>query len=126
MDRLVDHLFVFEGDGEIQDYPGNYSQYREWEKVREIAPLVNESKLTAPLETINTAPKKKRSFKEQRELDQLQQDLLSLDTERKNITEKLSSADIKFDELQKLSQRISEIAMLIDEKELRWLELSEE
>jgi len=126
MDRLVDHLFVFEGGGVIRDFPGNYALYREWvknneeeeEKSREIKELKQQ------ISPVHSA-KKKLSYKEQREFDQLAGEIASLETEKKQITEKLGSAGLSFEELQKLSARIAELSDVIDFKELRWLELSE-
>lgn len=128
MDRLVDHLFVFEGDGEVRDFPGNYSQYRIWEKEKPESPedRKTESELPQP-ETSNAKPetKKRFSYKEKREFEQLQQDIASLEKEKVDVTGRLNSGNIPFEELQKLSLRINEIAALLDEKEMRWLELSE-
>lgn len=124
MDRLVDHLFVFEGDGEVRDFPGNYSQYRQWQKEKEIIAAEEKSS-----EASRQAPahnqKRKLGYKEQREFEMLEKELESLEKEKKEISEKLSSANMPFEELQKLSGRIAEITILIDQKELRWLELSE-
>ncbi|HEU4470345.1 MAG TPA: ABC-F family ATP-binding cassette domain-containing protein [Flavisolibacter sp.] len=126
MDRLVDHLFVFEGGGEISDFPGNYTQYREWQRQKEA--LEKEEEKTPPVQK-TAAPaspvKRKLSYKEQREFESLEKELKDLEKERQEISEKLSSADLPFDQLQQLSERIVQIAGLIDEKELRWLELSE-
>jgi ATP-binding cassette subfamily F protein uup len=125
MDRLVDHLFVFEGDGVVRDFPGNYTQYRLWEKEQD-----EERKTETPVskpETPNPKPEtaKRLSYKEKRELEQLQQDIAALEKEKVEVTEKLNSGAVPFDQLQQLSVRISEITTLLDEKELRWLELSE-
>lgn len=125
MDRLVDHLFVFEGEGKISDFPGNYSQLREWEKQKE-AREAEEAKPVAPQKAEATpVAKKKLSYKEQREFETLETELKQLEAERKTIYEKLSDASLPFEELQQLSERINAIGNLIDEKELRWLELSE-
>jgi len=132
MDRLVDHLFVFEGNGVVRDFPGNYTQYRINKKEQdEKAATAARKPDTAPQKT-NTdssatkpAEKRKLSYKEKRELETLQQDIASLEKEKVTVTEKLNSGNVPFDELQQLSVRIGEIAALLDEKELRWLELSE-
>jgi ATP-binding cassette subfamily F protein uup len=124
MDRLVDHLFVFEGSGEVKDFPGNYSQYREWQKDKETV-VVEEKKSESSKQAQVQTPKRKLSYKEQREFEMLEKELTELEREKKDISEKLSSATLSFEELQKLSQRIAEISGLIDQKELRWLELSE-
>jgi ATP-binding cassette subfamily F protein uup len=123
MDRLVDHLFVFEGGGEIRDFPGNYSQFREWQKERDMPPQ-EEKKAETP-KNLPQAQKKKLSYKEQREFEMLEKELADLEREKTEITHKLSASDLPFPELQKLSERMGEISGLIDEKELRWLELSE-
>jgi ATP-binding cassette subfamily F protein uup len=127
MDRLVDHLFVFEGDGVVRDFPGNYTQYRleeRKEKTKETpAP-------TAPVETKTAATpatpnKKKLSFNEKRELEQLNKDLPALEQEKADITAKMSIPGLNYDEIQRISHRITEITALLEEKEMRWLELSE-
>jgi len=129
MDRLVDHLFVFEGGGEIRDFPGNYTQYREWQKLQEALPAEKkeeikkeEPKGEAPKKE---APKKKLSFKEQQELESIGKELPKLEKERSELTEQLSDASLPFEKLQQISERINQINELIDEKEMRWLELSE-
>ncbi len=128
MDRLVDHLFVFEGEGVISDYPGNYSQYREWQKQQEESEAAGKikSEEKAKAEGVKLAPaKKKMSYKEQREFETLGVELPRLEKERTELTEKMSAPDLSFEKLQQFSQRINEINSLIDEKEMRWLELSE-
>jgi ABC transport system ATP-binding/permease protein len=134
MDRLVDHLFVFEGNGDVRDYPGNYSQYRiaikeqetiagdrltEDSKPAVAAPVANSS-----INTDNAAPKR-LSFKEKREYELLEKEIAALTKEKEQITVKLNDGGTDFEELQKLSNRIGEVTALLDEKELRWLELSE-
>jgi ABC transport system ATP-binding/permease protein len=124
MDRLVDHLFVFEGNGEVRDYPGNYSQYREW--LREKDTVVIEEKRPEQSKQAHVQnQKRKLSYKEQREFEMLEKELTDLETEKKEISEKLSSSNLSFEELKKMSARIVEIATAIDQKEVRWLELSE-
>ncbi|MGZ3880656.1 MAG: ABC-F family ATP-binding cassette domain-containing protein [Flavisolibacter sp.] len=125
MDRLVDHLFVFEGAGEVRDFPGNYSQYREWQKEQEN--VTTEARKTEPARQahVSNPQKKKLSYKEQREFEILEKELADLEIEKKVISEKMLSSSLAFEDLQKLSERIAEISGLIDQKELRWLELSE-
>jgi ABC transport system ATP-binding/permease protein len=123
MDRLVDHLFVFEGNGVIRDFPGNYSQYRDTLKDEETrepekSPLKETS---API----TTAKKKLSYKEQREFEALEKEIPALEKEKQEIYVRLESPDLPYEELQKLTERIGIITRQIDEKELRWLELSE-
>jgi len=124
MDRLVDHLLVFEGKGAIRDYPGNYTQYREWQKSQqqiETAPVKKEEN-TAPI----AAPiKKKLSYKEQREFENLEKEIAALEKERTVIYEALNDNSQPYEKLEALTKRIGEIAVAIDEKEMRWLELSE-
>jgi len=126
MDRLVEHLFVFEGEGEIRDFPGNYSQYRIWEKQKEQTQSIEPVKEKIETSVVAaTAPKRQLSFKEKREFETLEKEIAELGKEKEIITEKLARSDTPFEELQKLSNRIGEVTQLIDEKELRWLELSE-
>ena len=124
MDRLVDHLFVFEGDGVIRDFPGNYTLYR----MEERALADNKPKSSKTVELV-TAPvtiqKKQLSYKEKREFESLEKEIAVLTKEKVMVTEKLNSGSTPFDELQQLSHRIGEVSRLLDEKELRWLELSE-
>ena len=123
MDRLIDHLFVFEGNGAIRDYPGNYSQYRESEKEAEQETIA--TKVKSEPEAAKTIVRKKMSYNEQREFDRLQLEIADLEKERKVIYQQLEKEGLPFEKLQELTNRIGEIAQLIDEKELRWLELSE-
>jgi ATP-binding cassette subfamily F protein uup len=124
MDRLVDHLFVFEGSGVVSDFPGNYSQLREWQKQKE--PVEQEEKKPEPQkQKEEPAVKRKLSYKEQREFELLEKEIAALEKEKELVSEKLGSAGLPFDQLQQLSARIGELSTLIDAKELRWLELSE-
>jgi ATP-binding cassette subfamily F protein uup len=130
MDRLVDHLFVFEGEGEIRDFPGNYSQYREWQKLQEALPAEKktaEIKKEDPKKEVPKpeAPKKKLSFKEQHELETLGNEISKLEKERTDLTEQMADPALPFEKLQKVSERINQINETIDAKEMRWLELSE-
>lgn len=129
MDRLVDHLFVFEGDGMIRDFPGNYSDYRIWQKeqlAKEILVTPANSE-PASINTLTEPIKKKQqlSYKEKREFELLEKEIAELSKEKEQVTEKLNNGNTAFEELQKLSLRIGEITSLLDEKEMRWLELSE-
>jgi len=124
MDRLVDHLFAFEGNGIIKDFPGNYTLYREWKEKPEqqavnVKPqdvIINKSfnKSTAQL-----------SFKEKHEFETIEKEIPELQKEKKILEEKMNTSDLDFNELQKISERINVIIQSLDEKELRWLELSE-
>ncbi|MES1215902.1 MAG: ABC-F family ATP-binding cassette domain-containing protein [Bacteroidota bacterium] len=126
MDRLVDHLFVFEGDGVVRDFPGNYTQYRIDQmnaESQDQKPAGKEKPAASPI--ADTETKKKISFKDKREFEMLEKEMASLAKEKETITEKFNSGNLPFDEIQQLSQRISEITEQLDKKELRWLELSE-
>ncbi|QES88457.1 ABC-F family ATP-binding cassette domain-containing protein [Rhizosphaericola mali] len=129
MDKLVNHLFVFEGEGEIRDFPGNYSQYRVWEKQQEDLKKLEASNTTVIEKKIVTkdpeAPKKKASYNEKKEFDSLERELKKLNSEKTEIESKLADATLAFEDVNSLSLRIGEINNAIDEKELRWLELSE-
>lgn len=124
MDKLVDHLFVFEGDGEVRDFPGNYSQYREWEKDQEkikVLPEVIEEKEPEKPE----AKGRKMSFKEKRELELLEKEIEKLENEKKQLDAQLADGSLPYDQLEGASRRIGEVIQLLDEKGMRWLELSE-
>lgn len=124
MDRLVDHLFVFEGDGVVRDFPGNYTQYRLEQSKGENKPAPKQEAVK-PATPAPAANKRQLSFKEKREFESLEKELSELAKEKDTITEKLNSSDLPFEEVQQLANRIGEIAQLLDEKEMRWLELSE-
>ncbi len=128
MDRLVDHLFVFEGQGVIRDFPGNYSQYREKEDTKtDDGSLMAEAEPSSAVIKPAAAENKTRqlSYKEKREFELLEKEIPALTKEKEDITAKLASGAVPFEELQKLSNRIGEITQELDEKEMRWLELSE-
>lgn len=129
MDRLVDHLFVFEGDAVVKDFPGNYSQYRESTvNSQQSADDRHQPENTTQQPTTNNrkpATRTQLSYKEKRELDSLEKEIAELTKEKESITQRLNGGEASFEELQQLSQRIGEVTALLDEKELRWLELSE-
>lgn len=132
MDKLVDHLFVFEGEGNVRDFPGNYSQYREWQKEqdRQKAEEKKEVKAEAPAATAAAASAgdnkpRKLSFKEKRELELLEQEIEKLEAEKKTLNEQLASGSLPYDQLEPLTRRIGEVIALLDDKGMRWLELSE-
>ncbi|MBA4166816.1 MAG: ABC-F family ATP-binding cassette domain-containing protein, partial [Chitinophagaceae bacterium] len=130
MDRLVDHLFVFEGDGIVRDFPGNYPTYRlslkdKDEPARAAPPAINEEKSVTSTSAVADVEKRKLSYNEKREWDNLQKEIAGLEKEKKIISEKIDSGIHPYNELMKLSERIAEINSLQDQKELRWLELSE-
>jgi len=130
MDRMVDHLFAFEGNGVIRDYPGNYSQYREaiangsLTDDRQI--MKQESKVVEPIPVAaSNTNGQKLSFKEKRELELLDKEMPELQKEKAALEIKMNEGNPGFDELQKSAERIGNIVQLLDEKEMRWLELSE-
>lgn len=128
MDKVVDHLLVFKGQGEIKDFPGNYTQYREWEKMEASKPSETST-------TTQTVPSNKQSyrhddrrrlsFKEKRELEQLEKDIAALEAEKKQIEEALCGGITSVEEITKLSKRLPVLNDELDEKSMRWLELSE-
>ena len=140
MDKVVDHLLVFKGEGEIQDFPGNYTQYREWSRLQEkdeaekaaaaaksIAnnnASTNDGAGTAKRDA-NFENKRKMSYKEKREYEQLTQEIDKLTEEQKMLEEALCSGTLSVEELTEKSKRLPEIKDELDEKEMRWLELAE-
>ena len=128
LDRTVDHLFVFEGDGIVRDFPGSYSDYRSWRRERDA------EKANAEAEKKSSAanswkPRREKSdkmtFKERKEFESLAGEIANLEKEKREIEEMLNSGNLGVEELTQKSQRISEVLALLDEKEMRWLELSE-
>jgi len=128
MDKVVDHLLVFHGDADIKDFPGNYSDYRwraaENTKKTQAQPAKQQKKESVKPQE-KTAEKKKLSYKEQRELEALEQDIPVLETEKLHLETDLSSGSLNHSQLMEKSTRIGEVNRLLDEKILRWVELSE-
>ena len=140
MDKVVDHLLVFKGEGEIQDFPGNYTQYRDWSRLQEKNEAEKAAATAKNAGNNNTAAndgsgtakrdanfenKRKMSYKEKREYEQLTQEIEKLTDEQKKLEEALCSGTLSVDELTEKSKRLPEIKDELDEKEMRWLELSE-
>jgi len=134
MDKVVDHLLVFKGEGEIQDFPGNYTQYREWSRMqaKDEAKPAKSGNATAENDGAGTAKrdanfenKRKMSYKEKREYEQLTQEIDALTEEQKKLEEELCSGNLSVEELTEKSKRLPEIKDELDEKEMRWLELAE-
>ena len=128
MDRVVDHLLVFKGDGVINDFPGNYSQYREWSALQSkdtVKAKDNESKEKKTAASYRNDTRRKLSFKEKREFEQLEKEIASLEAERKTLEEQLCSGTLSVDELTEKSRRLPMLKEELEEKEMRWLELSE-
>ncbi len=128
MDRMVEHLFVFEGDGIIRDFPGNYGLYQQWLKTRDEEEGAEIKPVQQSLEKDSIAAKPARpklSFKEKQELDLLEKEISDLNKEKDQITEKLHDASINFDTIQQLSKRFTIVSETLESKEFRWLELSD-
>ena len=140
MDKVVDHLLVFKGEGEIQDFPGNYTQYRDWSRLQEkdeaekaaTAAKTTASNSASTNDGTGTAKrdanfenKRKMSYKEKREYEQLTQEIDKLTEEQKKLEEALCSGTLSVEELTEKSKRLPEIKDELDEKEMRWLELAE-
>lgn len=124
MDRLIDHLLIFEGGGNILDFPGNYSQYRSTEK-EEKNPTLKQIQTNNHSHVSSPAEKKKLSYSEKRELESLDKEIAQLELEKQQLEELINTGNADYTILQSSTVRIHEIAVLLDEKELRWLELDE-
>ena len=134
MDKVVDHLLVFKGQGEIKDFPGNYTQYREWEKM-EASNSSASSATSSDSKTSTTSPtgktsyrhddRRRLSYKEKREMEQLEKDIAALEAEKAQIEEALCGGTTSVDEITAMSKRLPLLNDELDEKSMRWLELSE-
>jgi ATP-binding cassette subfamily F protein uup len=143
MDKVVDHLLVFKGNGNIKDFPGNYTQYREWEKLQPDAPASTsarscagkdsrEARSSSPASSssstagdVASSGKRKLTYKEKRELEQLEKDIEALEVEKKQIEEALCGGTTSVEEITTMSKRLPVLNDELDEKSMRWLELSE-
>ena len=136
MDKVVDHLLVFKGQGEIKDFPGNYTQYRDWAKMRgdestETRGRENASSSEKTRTSASSYPrtsngsKRKLSYKEKREMEQLESDIAALEAEQKQIEDALCGGTTSVDEITAMSKRLPLLKDELDEKSMRWLELSE-
>ena len=126
LDRLVDHLFVFCGDGVVKDFIGSYSEYNEYIKEYEAGKRQEERVREKPKPSRPEAQRKKKlSYREQRELEQIEKDLEILGNENKELEAKLAGGALSYDELQAASARFGELSAILDEKEMRWLELQD-
>lgn len=124
MDRIVDHLFVFEGEGIIHDFPGNYATYRvekDWIENKSVTPVIPSKQQAAE----PTHSKKKAGFNEKREFDLLTKELEKMNKEKEQLAVQLSTGNLEYQQLQEISERFKHVSEQIDEKEMRWLELSE-
>ena len=129
MDKVVDHLMVFNGQGDIRDFPGNYTQYRAWKEARQEHEREQASVRTTPAEAKTarrrTDEKRRLTFKERREMEQLEQEVAALEAEKKQLEEELCSGTLSVEELTTKSKRLPVLNEELDEKSMRWLELSE-
>ena len=125
MDKVVNHLLVFNGQGDIRDFPGNYSDYRDWKEAK--AQQEKEVRKSQEEKTarVRLNDKKKMTYKERLEFEQLEKDIAALEEEKASIEASLCSGELAVEELTRCSKRLSEVNDLIDEKTMRWLELSE-
>ena len=125
MDKVVDHLLVFRGQGDIRDFPGNYSDYRDWKREKE----VHEKQAAKPQEDktkkVRLNDKRKLTFKEKKEMEQLEADIASLEIEKKEVEDALCSGTLDVEKLTEYSKRLPLINEELEEKTMRWLELSE-
>ncbi|CDB04409.1 aBC transporter ATP-binding protein [Prevotella sp. CAG:520] len=129
MDKIVDHLLVFRGEGEIKDFPGNYTQFREWEslKPKELAESKNNAADNEKKEKREFVgeQRRKKTYKEKCEFERLEKEIVALEEEQKTIEEALCSGTLSIDELTEKSKRLPLVKDELEEKEMRWLELSE-
>ncbi|MBQ6050207.1 MAG: ABC-F family ATP-binding cassette domain-containing protein [Bacteroidaceae bacterium] len=134
MDKVVDHLLVFHGDGKVKDFPGNYTQFREWEKLESMredaSPKVKQDSKAAVSSTNGTRrnrneEKRRLTYKEKMEFQQLEQDIETLEAEKASIEAALSGGSISVEQITEMSKRLPLLNEELDEKSMRWLELSE-
>lgn len=133
MDKVVDHLLVFKGQGIVKDFPGNYTQYREWQSLQSASEDKKESRGNAEniglpkadSRSYRESSKRKMSFKEKREFESLEKEIADLENEKKQIEMSLSSGNMSVDEITTMSKRLPILNDELDEKSMRWLELSE-
>lgn len=129
MDKVVDHLLVFKGNGEIKDFPGNYTQYREWASMEDSRESRSSSDSRESRETSKSSyrhdDRRRLSYKEKREMEQLEKDIAALEAEKKQIEEALCGGTTSVDEITAMSKRLPVLNDELDEKSMRWLELSE-
>ena len=129
MDKVVDHIFVFNGNGDIKDFPGNYTDWRDWREEEKSAAAkaaaAKAAKESAPKQGYRAESKRKLSFKERKEYESLEIEIMELEEEKSTIEQELCSGTLGNDELVAKSRRIQDVIALIDEKTMRWLELSE-
>ena len=125
IDKIVDHLLVFKGNGEIQDFPGNYTQYREWKSLQSAEEKKSVNTETKVKRGKSQNGKRKMSYKEKRRFEQLEKEITELEDEQRNIEEELNSGTFSVEELMEKSKRFAVIKNMIDDKTMEWMELSE-
>ena len=130
MDKVVDHLLVFYGDGRIKDFPGNYTQYREWEDYRKELERANEGKKVVPddngcAKKVRLTSKRKLTFKEQKEFESLTSEIDQMESEKRNIEDALCSGTLSVSEITEMRKRLPILSQEIDDKTMRWMELAE-
>ena len=127
MDKIVNHLFVFNGNGEIKDFPGNYSDYRQWKAAQDKAdnPKPTAAKGEKRARPSSGKDDNKMTYAEKKEFASLEDEINKLEEEKKQLETELSSGQLSIDDLTSKSKRIGEVIAMIDYKTLRWLELSE-
>ena len=125
IDKIVDHLLVFKGNGEIQDFPGNYTQYREWKSLQSAEEKKSVNTETKVKRGKSQNGKRKMSYKEKRRFEQLEKEITELEDEQRNIEEELNSGTLSVEELMEKSKRFAVIKKMIDDKTMEWMELSE-
>ena len=125
MDKVVDHLLVFNGQGDIRDFPGNYSDYRDWKLCKEEHDKEQLKPKEEKTQRVRLNDKRRMTFKEKKEYEQLEKEIADLEQEKKSIEDALCSGTLSVDELTEKSKRLPEVNDAIDEKSMRWLELSE-
>ncbi|PNP94626.1 ABC transporter [Hoylesella timonensis] len=125
MDKVVDHILVFKGEGEIQDFPGNYTQFREWNSLQPADTNKEEKREKTPLRSYRSDEKKKMSYKEKREFETLESEIAKLETEISNLEAELCSGSLSIEELTDKSILLPKLKKELDDKSMRWLELSE-
>lgn len=125
MDKVVDHILVFKGEGEIQDFPGNYTQFREWNSLKPIEQKPEEKKEKPAAKDYRNNEKKKLSYKEKREFEALDEDITKLEQQIKDLEEEICSGKLTVEDLTTKSMLLPTLKEELDEKSMRWLELSE-
>ena len=128
MDKVVDHLFVFQGEGRIQDFPGNYTQYRAWKEEQDKSESKSDKKSKSPelkKQKVGVTERKRMSFKERREFEQLEQEIAELEIEKQNLEIALCSGTLSVDELTEKSKRLPLLEQDLEQKTNRWFELGE-